>query len=149
MTRMGDRQPPATAVIQKETDALLLRRAGITYDVIAERLGYAHRSSARKAVNRALVRTQQDPADETRRLEVDRLDAIQAAHWREALNGNIASTAQILRVMERRARLLGLDAPTAVAADVTATGTVVVNFGIPRPTEPDPADILDLGATDA
>lgn len=43
----------------RQHDALLLRAAGMTFDEIASRLGYAHRGSAYRAVRAALARNEQ------------------------------------------------------------------------------------------
>ncbi len=48
---------------------------------------------------------------ELRRLEAERLDALLAACWAAATRGNLSAVDAVLRVMARRARLLGLDAP--------------------------------------
>ena len=62
--------------IEKQRKALELRKAGVGYVAIAKQLGYAGPSSSFKAVNSALKRTLQEPADEVRRLELERLDAL-------------------------------------------------------------------------
>ena len=62
----------------------------------------------------------QDSADELRVVEADRLDRMQVAHWAAAMRGDVPATAQVIKIMERRARLLGLDAPTAT--QVTGPG---------------------------
>ncbi len=118
-------------VIAKERQALELRRAGVTYDLIAERVGYSERGAARKAVVRALRRTLEGPAEDVRELEADRLDRLQSGLWAQAMKGNLGAVDRVLRLMERRARLLGLDQPTQVQAE--HTGDIVLNFGIPRP----------------
>lgn len=51
---------------------------------------------------------------ELRRLEGARLDRLQAAVWPKALSGDPAAVRAVVRLMERRARLLGLDAPVQV-----------------------------------
>jgi len=44
-------------------------------------------------------------------LEALRLDQMQAALWQRATDGEVRAIDRILRIMERRARLLGLDEP--------------------------------------
>lgn len=134
---------PAAELIERERQVLQLKRAGLTFDVIAERLGYANRGGAYKAYKRALARTLQQPAAEVRELEQDRLDAIQARVW-QILTGShplvqsgkvvaaddgrqlqdagpvIAAANTLIRLAKRRAELLGLDAP----AQVEVMGTV-------------------------
>jgi len=42
-------------------------------------------------------------------LELERLDAMQAAIWDDAMNGHLGAIDRVLKIMERRAKLLGLD----------------------------------------
>lgn len=112
------RPVPDAEQLQREGQALELRRAGLTYDAIAERLGFANKGGAYKAVKRALQRTLQEPADELRALEVDRLDRLQAAIWPKAMRGDTAAVDRVLRIAERRARLLGLDITDVVMRDI-------------------------------
>ena len=59
----------------------------------------------------ALKQTLQEPADELRKLELERLDKLLLGVWPQAVRGNQGSVDRALRIMERRAKLLGLDAP--------------------------------------
>lgn len=113
MARAKITRPPSAEAIARERDALELKRAGVTYDVIADRLGFANRGSAYKAVQRALRRTLQEPADELRSIEADRLDRMQFAVWAKAMGGDLGAIDRVLRIMDRRAALLGLDVPAA------------------------------------
>jgi hypothetical protein len=108
---MAGTKVPAAETIEKERRALGLRRAGITYDEIARQVGYANASGARKAVMRGLKRTLQDDADATRQLEADRLDRLQAGVWNAAAGGDVQALDRVLKIMDRRAKLLGLDVP--------------------------------------
>jgi hypothetical protein len=56
--------------------------------------------------------------------ECDRLDALQASYWAEALGGHVASAMVVLKIIAQRARLLGLETATP---NVTANlNTLVV-----------------------
>jgi hypothetical protein len=94
---------------------LELRKAGASFDEISSTLGYRGKSGAYQAVISALRRTLQEPADEVRKLELTRLDRAQRTAWERMLHGDLDALGKVLKVMERRARLLGLDAPTKVA----------------------------------
>lgn len=101
---------------ERELQALELRKAGFTFDRIAQQLGISQ-PGAYKAVKRALSRlTAQtdEAADEVRRLELERLDGMLPVMWTQAKQGNQGAVDRVLRIMERRARLLGLDAPAEV-----------------------------------
>ncbi|MCP6652171.1 hypothetical protein NL518_29175, partial [Klebsiella pneumoniae] len=69
---------------QKQRRALELRAAGKTFPQIAEELGYRSVSSAYGAVMRGLERTLQEPAEELRRLEAERLDRLFEVAFRKA-----------------------------------------------------------------
>lgn len=88
-----------------------LRILGYTFDAIARQCNYHDRGAAYHAVQRELKRTVQQPADELRQLEVERLDALLRTFLPKALKGDTWSADRVLAVMERRAKLLGLDVP--------------------------------------
>ena len=96
---------------EKRARAVELLIDGHSYEEIARRVGYAHRGSAYKAVSKALDERVAHGVDELRALEVERLDALQAALWESALAGDGRSVMAILRVIECRIRLLGLGRP--------------------------------------
>lgn len=110
---------PDPELVDKEIKVLELRRAGLTFDVIASRVGYADASGSYLAYKRAIKRTMQQPADELRTQELDRLDRLQLAVWQKALEGDTKSILTIVRLMERRAKLLGLDMPIKIEQEVT------------------------------
>ena len=106
-TKTGAKKISAT---ERRRRALELRAAGATFEAIANALGYS-RAGAYKAVTKALRDTLQEPADEVRRLELRRLDAVLGPAYTAARGGDLQALDRVLKVMERRARLLGLDLP--------------------------------------
>jgi hypothetical protein len=109
---------PREGQLDIERKAMELRRAGVTYEGIAERLGYQTRNGAHRAVARALARNPAADVAGVRELETDRLDRLLVAVWPTAMKGDAKAVDQVLKIAERRARLLGLDVSTHVA-DVT------------------------------
>ena len=106
------KKPPRrkdAAAAQRALQALDLRKAGATYEQIARSCGYAGPSGAYQAVQRELQRTMQEPADDVRQLEIMRLDDLYRAMVPKALKGDTWSVDRCLKIMERRAALLGLD----------------------------------------
>lgn len=103
--------PRRMKAVERQRQALELRMAGYTYDVIAERIGYTDGSAAYKAVMAGILKTLQEPADHVRAIEVARLDKLMAGIYLQAKQGNLPSMDRVLKLMERRARLLGLDRP--------------------------------------
>jgi hypothetical protein len=95
--------------IDRQLRALELRKAGASYKVIADALGYAHPSGAAQAVVAALKAVVREPAEEVRTLELERLDAALLAIWPAVRAGNFGAVDRVVRIMERRAKLLGLD----------------------------------------
>jgi hypothetical protein len=90
-----------------------MRRGGASFDQIGRSLGVT-RSAAFKAVRRVLARIAREASEdaaELRQLEQQRLDVLLAACWPTAVKGDMQAIDRALRIAERRARLLGLDAP--------------------------------------
>lgn len=104
--------------------ALDLRKQGSTYRHIAATLSkvvgisdkYDH-SGARRDVADELRRFNESNRESVgilKRLELERLDELHRTHWKSAVAGDVKAGLFILRLMERRARLEGLDAPTVM-----------------------------------
>jgi hypothetical protein len=97
--------------------AVQLRLAGATYTQISQQLGVS-RSYAFYLVATALDRTKtrtEETAAQLRELDLSRLDAMLWGIWKTALAGNLLAIDRVLKILERRAKLLGLDAPTKLA----------------------------------
>jgi hypothetical protein len=105
-------------VAERQRQALKLRWAGASYRAIAQQLGCSL-GNAWKSVRAGIKKTLQEPADEVRRLENDRLDRLQLALWQRALEGDLHAADRVLRVMKRRAELNGLDAPKQLALQMS------------------------------
>jgi len=102
----------------KELKVLDLRRAGFTFQRIAEEVGYATPSGAQRALERIMSRNIPMAPEEFRWQELDRLDRMQVALWPRAMKGDDRAIGTIVRLMERRAKLVGIDAPTKIQAEV-------------------------------
>lgn len=94
--------------------AVECRMEGKTFAVIAKELGYNSVQAAHDAVKRTLAATLREPADAYRQLEMERLDAMWGVHYLNAQAGDVSALSACLKVMERRAKLLGIDAPVKV-----------------------------------
>ena len=114
-----------------------LRKAGATYDAIAQAAidkfgadalpaGYDCRY-AWKDIKRELDRLRgeiADAANDIIELETQRLDAMLTVLWPQVAKGNQGAVDRVLRIMERRSKLLGLDKPEK--HDVTSAGKALV-----------------------
>lgn len=108
---MAKKRKLTPEIAEKERKVLELRLLGLNWDSIAESVGYASRGAAWNAYQRALERTLQEPADEVRQQELERLNRIMTPHLRLALQGDVAATSIVLRIMDTRAKMLGIYAP--------------------------------------
>lgn len=106
---------------ERQRDALELRKAGNTYQSIADELGYKHASGAHQAVMAGLRKVIQEPAEELLKLELERLDVMLASLWPFVLKGSPRHVEIALKVMDRRATYLGMDAPTLIEEHRTVT----------------------------
>jgi hypothetical protein len=121
----------------KEAKVLELRRAGFTFQRIAEEVGYATPSGAQRALERIMTRNLPQAPEEFRWQELDRLDRMQVALWPRAMKGDDRAIGTIIRLMERRARLVGIDAPQRIQAEV-------VNYDGTRDIDGDIERIVNL-----
>lgn len=103
--------PETIASRVRAAKALELRSEGMGFPEIAKELGYNSRQAAHDAVQRALDGVLREPAEKLRTLDLERLDRMWQTHFLQAQAGDVQSLSACLKIMERRARLLGLDAP--------------------------------------
>lgn len=95
-------------------EALDYRLQGHSYPKIAEAMGLrpTQLSTVYDWVVEGMARIIREPAEKLREMELERIDLLLAAHFADAAGGDMEKTSTVLRVMDRRAKLLGLDAPT-------------------------------------
>ena len=116
-TRQSKTSPQRVRLVEKHLQALELRKTGFTYAEIALNLGYRSPSGAEKAVRSAIRKVFLEPATEVLKIELFRLDALLQAIWQKAKDGDYQAVDRVLRIMERRAKLLGLDAATPLRVE--------------------------------
>lgn len=101
-----------TKTAERRAKAIQLRLSGVDWQTIANRLGYSDKAAACKDVTRALEANQaaaRKAGEDLRIVELARLDRLQSALWAQALHGDHKIVDTLLRLMQRRARLTGLD----------------------------------------
>lgn len=133
MSRKDNTKPTTRDVnaAQRATLALKLRASKMSYEQIAQQCGYADRGSAHKAVQRELQRSVVANVEELRREEAATLDIMQVECMKLFMDkenkGRLFAADRLLQIMERRARLFGLDAkPDALPDGVT----IIRSFGV-------------------
>jgi|SRR5579859_2329870 len=130
-------------IVQRRAAAVTMRQQGADWQTIADKLGYKTRGAACQDVNRALeqaVAEQATSVEALRQQELNRLDELWADAYailkRRHLTVNqgrvildpdtgeklrddaprLQAIDRLLKIQERRAKYLGLDAPTKVEA---------------------------------
>lgn len=93
--------------------------SGATMEALADRFDVA-KSRIHQIIQEVRDATPAEDLAELRRVDVARLDALTEAHWNLALKGDKDATGNVLKILERRARMLGLDA----AAKIEHSGKV-------------------------
>src|SRR3954451_16820147 len=85
LPRIAGRHRNRALAQECRTRAVELVLTGHTYQQVADHMGYANRGTVYRIVQEALQARQADSIDELRQLEMSRLDALQRAHWGNAL----------------------------------------------------------------
>lgn len=109
--------------LARQRRALEMYLAGSNLATIAEQLGWKDRASASRAVQAAMAQQEQlTPAqlEQARQLELTRLDKIWQAHYLNAMRGDARATDLLLKITDKRMRLLGLDQPVQAQVVVTS-----------------------------
>jgi hypothetical protein len=104
----------AEVIAARRVDALTYRLAGASYRKIAKQLGVSVETawSDVQSELRALRSIAVQDAEELRELEMQRLDQWALYLAPAAQTGDARAIATLVRIQERRAKLLGIDAPT-------------------------------------
>lgn len=122
--RRGARTALRLDVATRRATALELRVAGASFSEIATALNYKPmrdgspaRGHVAQDISRAIRAVTAAPAEELRDLELARLDQLQRAHWTAAKTAGpegVKAANLVVKIIERRCKLLGIDAPTKV-----------------------------------
>jgi len=111
--------------LEREEQILRMRIGGARYQQIADRLGIAP-STVGRALQRGMARWQaqaDDLVSEHIGLQLERLDRLLLSVWSDAVKGKLGAIDRVLKIEERRAKLLGLDG----AADLNIEHSEAVN----------------------
>lgn len=105
------RKPQEDGTSKLAQQVLAARRAGASFDQIAERLGITD-ASARALFDKAIGAY--DP-EYAKALEADRLDRLHLAVWPAASSGDLNAVDRVLRISERRDKVLARPQPNTHA----------------------------------
>lgn len=123
---------------KREEQVLELRRAGVTFDVIAQQVGYQGREGAYQAWKRAIRRAAPiKNRDEFLEQELDRLDRLHNVFWAKALRGDKDAAQMSVKIGERREALL---------RSFTPQEDLVIEQAKPTEAAPEPTKLEKLRA---
>lgn len=108
-------------IIDKRQIALELRRSGLSFREIAQEMGIGVKTASEYVQAELLElrdKTQLD-ASLIRDVELERCDYMLSRIWNAVKRGEVDAVLTALKIQERRAKLLGLDAPTKSQIDAT------------------------------
>ena len=95
------------------SNILRLRKMGYDAQRISDELDIPldRVSNIIKSALKKLTKEMKGAAEEIRCLELSRLDEMQTAIWQDCMDGKLTAIDRVLKIMERRSKLVGLDAP--------------------------------------
>jgi hypothetical protein len=126
-SKFSDTDPERAAETVRRAQAVQMRLAGHTFDEIATELHYHDRGTAYRAVKLALSQVGREDARELRDLDLMRLDRMLAIIWPQIEDGDLAAVDRALRILKRRAEILGYDQQNVVHINASQTTVSVDN----------------------
>ena len=99
---------------ERRQKAFEMRKAGASYEQIGKALGISMQAAhkhVKKHLQQIAEKTDED-AREVLKLELARLDQMLLGLYQNAKSGKEGAVDRVLKIMERRAKLLGIDAPS-------------------------------------
>jgi hypothetical protein len=134
----GVSRPPGVKSTRRETEeearekqarAVDLRRAGASFSEIAQALGYADQSGAKKAVEAAIRRHEFEATADMLKMDLARLDEYtKLATHRLRTSGDLNQIDRLMRIMEKKHWLLGVT--PATLADTQPDGSSATKGGM-------------------
>lgn len=130
-TKTSATSPSRLLMKEKQRQALELRMGGATYAQIAQVLGYANSSGPKRLLDKAMQATIQEPVEQLRMIQIERLNRLLLACWTRAAAGDDSAMARAQSIMRDINAISGLNEPsvTATVNNIVAansTGVLVV-----------------------
>jgi hypothetical protein len=105
---VANRRKDTLRVAERRAKMLDARRAGKTFQQIADELGYASASAASKDFSRVVKQVVREPATQLLDLELARIDELWSAHYQRG-KSDLWTLDRLLSLSKHRARLLRLE----------------------------------------
>ena len=110
-------------ISKRNRDILKLRLSGLSLQDIGDAVGITA-SAVHKVITKELALITVGPAKDLKMQELLKLDTLQAALWPQAMTGCNKSINTLLKLAERRSKLLGLDAETNQNINISSDSSV-------------------------
>lgn len=120
----GANGPRRIASAERKRLAMGMRKRGCTWVEIAEECGYSSARTAAAEVNKLITEIPQENANNLRKIEIERLDQLLNAMWDKAMKGDGWAVDRCVKIMERKAKLTGIDAPIVTKVEVVPEETL-------------------------
>lgn len=131
MARDGARNPLHPRNVEaavRRARAVDLRASGATYQQIADTLGYDSKGTAHAAVTQGLAELGRESAEELLAIELATLNRMQIPAFTRARQGDDQAISSVLKIMDRRAKLVGLDDYEARMAAVAERNSAALHL---------------------
>lgn len=106
--------PKTIGYAERRTKGLRMRSMRMTYQQIADELYNGNRGACYRDLQKAMDDLPKEAAQEVRLQEMELLDTMARGLVPKASKGDEKAVQALLRIMERRAKYLGLDVPVQV-----------------------------------
>jgi len=119
---------------ERQQQALDLRIAGATYRQIGQQLGVSVKTAYNDvdAALEELAVLRRGKAEKLQEIELDRCEKLTIGLWPKVRQGDAQAVRAVVAVMDRRAKLLGLDTPTKHEVGGAGGGPLIVERVIVR-----------------
>lgn len=119
--------PRTIELAERRRQALILRSQRRTYEAIAKALKYSDKTAAWRDIQKGIEELTKEPAEAVRQLELELLDSMARGLTARAIKGDDKAIQSMLRIMERRSKYIGLDAPTQIETGGPGEFTIIVD----------------------
>jgi len=106
----GAASPRSIRAAQRRAEAIEYRLQGYSYEQIGQTMGFSD-TRAFQLVDEGLQAIKTEVPQSLKDLEAKRLDMLLAAFMASAVQGDLNAAKMVVSIMERRAKLFGLDGP--------------------------------------
>jgi hypothetical protein len=113
--------PEAIERRERDLQCVELRKAGATWQSIADTLGFADPGHAYKRFQVVMKDYPREDVETARNIISDRYDAMIRALWPKVLKGNEWAIDRVTRISESQAKLLGANRPEKLELSVGGT----------------------------